>query len=337
MVVGRTTKLGKRQARWVTNAEGHRAIWLARNIADVIYKKIGKEPNVEREEKDWLPLFVAPMHLGILREVPEAYQKSSRSLKFLLSEPSLGRLRTRLQATITDEDIKELELIDEHRAWRSESDFQVGGQWKITDHQLRRSLAVYAQRSGLVSLPSLRRQLQHITEEMSVYYAKGSEFAKNFIGTDKKHFAIEWQNAGPESSFLAYARDLLFKDVDNFGGHVEWFRKKIEVDDAIIFDREATLKRFKAGEIFYQESPFGGCTSDKPCKKIPFRVLDTKCLGEGCPNLVGNFHKLEQVVQAQAFLVGRLPPNSIEWRAEKAELDVLLDVQQRELDKRKQL
>jgi hypothetical protein len=238
---------------------------------------------------------------------------------------------------MTDEDIKELELIDEHRAWCSEDDFRVGGEWTITDHQLRRSLAVYAQRSGLVSLPSLRRQLQHITEEMSLYYAKGSQFAKNFIDLDKKHFAFEWQNAGPESSFLAYTRDLLFKNTDNFGGYVEWFREKMEDGDAIIMDRKATLKRFKSGEICYQESPFGGCTSSKPCKKIPFRILDTKCLGEGCPNLVGNFHKLEQIVQAQASLVARLPPDSIEWRAEKAELDVLREVQQRELVKRKQL
>ena len=92
------------------------------------------------------------------------------------------------------------EQIDPHRAWRSEPRFQLGVPWTLTSHQLRRSLALYAQRSGLVSLPSLRRQLQHITEEMSRYYARGSAFANNIIGDNKHHFGHDWQDAQPVSA-----------------------------------------------------------------------------------------------------------------------------------------
>ncbi len=100
-------------------------------------------------------------------------------------------LRKRLEPIIEDADIRELEHIDPHRAWRSEEKFHLGKPWLFTSHQLRRSLALYAQRPGFVSLPSLRRQLQHITNEMSRYYAKGSSFAENFIGDDKEHFGLE--------------------------------------------------------------------------------------------------------------------------------------------------
>lgn len=64
--------------------------------------------------------------------------------------------------------------------------------------------AVYAQRSGLVSLASLRRQLQHITDEMSRYYARGSAYARNIIGNDKHHFGFEWQDTQSTSSALSY-------------------------------------------------------------------------------------------------------------------------------------
>ncbi len=78
-------------------------------------------------------------------------------------------LHLRLFPIIEEEDIKELEDIDPFRAWHTEPEFAIGKRWPLTTHQLRRSLAVYANASGLVRLSSLRRQLQHITREMSLY------------------------------------------------------------------------------------------------------------------------------------------------------------------------
>jgi len=37
--------------------------------------------------------------------------------------------------------------------------------------------------------------------EMSQYYARGSAYAKDFIGDDKDHFAREWQNTQAECVF----------------------------------------------------------------------------------------------------------------------------------------
>ncbi|MDZ7921694.1 hypothetical protein [Rhodoferax sp.] len=127
-------------------------------------------------------------------------------------------------------------------------------------HQLRRSLALYAQRSGLVSLPSLRRQLQHITDEMSRYYAKGSSFAKNFIGDDKEHFGLEWQETHSESAALSYVLNVLLSDDILFGGHANWVEHRLKgLDGSVMIDRAATLRRFKKGELAYRETLIGGC------------------------------------------------------------------------------
>src|SRR5258706_10613078 len=127
--------------------------------------------------------------------------------------------RVLLQPIIEEADLRELEQIDPHRAWRSEERFKPGIPWTFTSHQLRRSLALYAQRSGLVSLPSLRRQLQHVTEEMSRYYARGSTGAKDLIGDNKHHFGCDWQDAQPVSAAMSYLQNVLLTDEVLFGAH----------------------------------------------------------------------------------------------------------------------
>ena len=182
VVSGTTTKLNNghaKRAKWVTNAEGAHAIQLAQTIAKFIARTIGAT-----DIQSSIPLFLSTVNLRLGNG--QSRGKTLIPSKFDLKKSA--HLRTRLQLPITAADLSELERIDPHRAWRSEEKFKIGHPWVLTSHQLRRSLALYAQRSGLVSLPSLRRQLQHITEDMARYYAKGSAFARDFIGEDKKHF-----------------------------------------------------------------------------------------------------------------------------------------------------
>ena len=233
-------------------------------------------------------------------------------------------LRARLQIPIEDADLQELEQIDLHRSWRSEDKFQVGKPWILTSHQLRRSLALYAQRSGLVSLPSLRRQLQHITEEMSRYYARGSAFARNFIGDDKEHFGLEWQKTQPISSGLSFLLNVVLSDDVLFGGYANWLDHRLRnTDNPVVIDRKATLRRFKKGELSYRETPVGGCVKIGECDQIAFRWLDVDCLS-GCRNLVGRLSKLERIIVAQRRMVESLDPESLEFRTENADLDVLI-------------
>lgn len=336
IILGRTTKLNNgrvKRTRWVTNQDGHRAIRLVQKIADAIYAVFGVVVRKATTRTNDHPLFVSVGYLAL----------AGQSLKpegghFRAGQINLERMtdfRTRLEPVIEDTDICELEQINPHRAWRSDDKFQIGQPWLFTSHQLRRSLALYAQRSGLVSLPSLRRQLQHITDEMSRYYAKGSSFAKDFIGDDKEHFGLEWQETQPESAALSYILNVLLSDDVLFGGHANWVAHRLKgPDGTVVVDREVTLRRFKKGEMAYRETLIGGCTNVLECDQIALKWLDVDCLSEGCRNMVCNLTKLQRVISAQAKMVSALDQNSVEYRTEKSDLEVLVTARDRVVQKR---
>lgn len=325
IIKGTTTKFNKgktKKTRWITSREGHRAILIAKKIADLIYTVAQNKYSVDISKKEGLPLFVSTVYLGFVGHVSFNASKELMPTKLDLGTSPI--LRGKLQPTITVQDLAELEQIDPHRAWSSEDKFKVGSPWVITTHQLRRALALYAQRSGLVSLPSLRRQLQHITEEMSRYYARGSSFAKNFIGDDKNHFGVEWQDAQPVSAGLSYIMNVLMSDDVLFGGHANWVDHRLkDKNGVVIVDRVATMRRFQKGELSYRETIIGGCTNVENCDQITIKWLDVDCIG-GCRNLVGRLSKLERVVIAQTKLVDSLDQTSMEYRNEKSDLDVLI-------------
>jgi len=341
LILGRTTKLNKgriKRVRWVTNSVGHRAINTAKRIADIIYTSLGEAPQKPSSRINNYPLFVSSAYLPL--SGGKTISRDGRYLPAHLDAGSLLHFEKRklhFMPTIEDCDLHELEQIDPHRAWRAEDKFHVGKHWPLTSHQLRRSLALYAQRSGLVSLPSLRRQLQHITEEMSLFYARGSAFAQNFLGKDKEHFGWEWQSLGPISAALSYTLNVLYSDQVLFGGHIDWVKTRLcGTDGKIAIDREETLRRFKKGELSYKETFLGGCTNTSECKQSPLKWLDVDCLA-GCSNLVGSLPKLERIIIAQTRWVDSLNPTSIEFRAEKSDLDILIATHNKVLGQQKQI
>ncbi len=74
---------------------------------------------------------------------------------------------------------------------------EVGKPWPLTFHQYRRSLSVYAHRSGMVSLPALNGQLQHITDEMRAYFlvtaALGAIAAWRGAVSQFKKSSLDWR------------------------------------------------------------------------------------------------------------------------------------------------
>jgi DNA-binding PadR family transcriptional regulator len=337
VILGRTTKLNNgrvKRTRWVTNQDGYRAIKLAQKIADAIYAAFGVSAQKATTRTNSHPLFVSVSYLALagysLKPIDNHFRAGNISLERMQS------LRARLEPMIEDTDICELEHIDPHRSWRTEERFKVGKPWLFTSHQLRRSLALYAQRSGFVSLPSLRRQLQHITNEMSCYYAKGSAFAKNFIGEDREHFGLEWQKTEPESAALSYVSNVLLSNDILFGGHANWVEHRLKDSSGVLMaNREVTVRRFRKGEIGYRETPIGGCTNIGECEQPAINWLDVDCLRENCRNLVGNMTKLERVIVAQEKLVSALEQNTIEYRTEKTDLEVLVATREAVLQQRK--
>jgi len=325
-LVGSTTKLNHGRAkvvRWVTNQEAARAVRIAQRITDLCHRAFTKQSDSAQPTPDTAPLFAAVSYLGFVGK--KAVSLEGRMLPGRhWHMRHITELRLLLQPMLEDADLRELEQIDPHRAWRSEERFKLGIPWVLTSHQLRRSLALYAQRSGLVSLSSLRRQLQHLTEEMSRYYARGSACAKNLIGDYKDHFGREWQEAQPVSAAMSYLFNVLLTDEILFGAHGNWVEKRVRgPDGTVIVDREATLRRFKKGELAYRETSLGGCASTETCDKLPIGWLNIECV-KGCRNFVGRLPKLEQAIAAQTKLINSIDPTSAEFRIESDDLDVLV-------------
>lgn len=316
IINGRVTKSSNglaKKARWVTSSAGRRAILIAQSIANVI--RSVHDPEFEKQETRYL--FVSPL--------PRHAETSGKPTTLHLNV--FVELRRRIQPIILEPDLQELENIDPHRAWRSEKAFKLDSPWVFTGHQLRRSLALYAQRSGLVSLPSLKRQLQHITHEMAWYYARGSAFANDFIGTDKGHFGREWQKAQPISQYLSFVAHVLMTDDTLFGAYSNWVDRRLRNSEGmVLIDRSATMRRFVKGELAYRETPIGGCINVDECDKTMNNVLEVACLTNHCKNLVGSLQKLNRVIAAQTTRVQKLKailPSSPELRAEEEDLKIL--------------
>ncbi len=329
LIVGTTTKFNKGRrvrTKWVTTErDGFRAIRLAQDFAAVVYDAIGVMPNDAEDHRDAYPLFPSSDYLPwMLRR----HRSQERCIAvFGTKLPRIDdSLLSRLAPLIEEEDIAELEQIDPFRAWREEPEFAVGRHWPLTTHQLRRSLALYANASGLVRLASLRRQLQHITREMALYYGRGSTFCKNFIEDDpkgyKKHIAVDWQDGAEEAEMLAFVCDVLNSSEPMFGGAGIYYQRQHKRGE--VMSREEVTKQMKAGLLAYRDGPLGGCTRPGVCEtRKGLNLIDTVCATEGCKHLVGKHSKVVQTIRLKRAAMAHLTPGSINEEMEREELEAL--------------
>jgi hypothetical protein len=322
VIKGRVTKErgATRNVQWVTSTSGRNAILLAQKITGFLYKILGNPPKKKTSSINDYHLFISPATvIGRLKK-PKPI-----SIDF---EGNCD-LRDVLNVIITEADIEELDRIDCNRDWAAEG-IVAGANWKLRRHQLRRSLALYAHASGLVSLPSLKRQLQHITEEMALYYCDGSPFANKFIGEghEEKHFGVEWRETKPISEGLAYIANVLLADQsDLFGPHVLWNQLHRTDDNGVmLISRDETLKAFKKGQLAYKETPLGGCAKPGTCDKDPVTTLHIGCLQHKCKHMIGRFSKVERLIkikEVQVFKLMKVDPHSFETKVDSEELRVL--------------
>lgn len=334
LLVGTTTKLngGRRmRTKWVTtDKDGFRAVRLAQAFAAVIYESMGITPGEKDAIKDRYPLFVSPDYLPWGKHLSgdsTTTQFQPLALAFIKIK---RELRLRLLPTITAEDIAELEDIDPFRAWTEEENFAIGQMWPLTKHQLRRSLALYARASGCVRLSSLRRQLQHITNDMSAYYGNGCAFARDFLADDpeefKKHIALEWQNSGEEAMVLAMVWDVLNTNEPLYGGAGHFYERQRNKGE--LMTREQVEKAINAGTLGYNPHPLGACVKAGVCdKQMDLNFIDIACATGNCSNLIGKHSKIIQVIELKRKQLERIDKSTLSYKAEKEELDALEKVE----------
>lgn len=296
-----------KKSSWITNHTAVIAINLAKDLSSLLYK-LSSDKNEDR--------LLMPMHLSYLKDSNyTSNDKNKEKINSISIYKQKTIFRKSLYFKITQNDIHELELIDPFRNWRDEKKFKVDCNWNLTAHQFRRSLALYASKSGIVSLTSLKSQLQHLTETMTAYYSNGCVSATNILG-GSSDFVDDYNDAQPESEEASYIMNVIMNDEKLFGAHGNWICKK-ERKFICIEDRQKLHEQFKNRQMAYQETILGGCTTTGPCKEKAMRNL-VACLD--CTGAVIKPSKLDRVIKSQQNLVSQLDRSSVMYRTENADL-----------------
>ncbi|OQW70583.1 MAG: hypothetical protein BVN34_00945 [Proteobacteria bacterium ST_bin12] len=317
-IYGETSKhIGQRKAvSWVTSKEVVKAV----TVAEMLSKTIGDYAGLELAA---IPLFISTRYLGF-----SAPHKKDRNMIYVSTPQSKNQevfqYFDKEKYKITKEDFLELEKIDPFRAWGASEKFKVGAIWRFTTHQFRRSLAFYVAQSALVSLPSLRRQLKHLSREMTMYYCKAAVSEESF--GDEGHISKMVNAIKPEADAAAYINEVFFSQESLFGAHGKFVENRIRNQESLktfTESRGALLVRFKKGELAYKTTPLGACISAAPCDKKATREI-AACIS--CDKAVLKLSKLDNVIKRQTLFVEdckAIDAHSVDFRSEAAELKLL--------------
>ena len=162
---------------------------------------------------------------------------------------------------------------------------------------------------------------------MTMYYARGSAFAKGLIDTDKTHFAKEWVETQGLSSTLRTPSRCCSLTSGCLAG-MQRGRQPCRAGVARVGYSREQREDVREGELAYRETVLGGCASVEPCKSTPLDWMRLDCIESNCQNLVVVPSKLQRVIKAQQVTVAKLraiDKASVEYRIEAQTLKRLLD------------
>lgn len=316
-LLGKTTKLTPsfEEASWITCSESESIVNLLNKLNQVITK-------IYEVDYDIFPLF------------PKTAFFKPKSEKNIISKTSLWMRDAqvkdelpldKLQITITQEDKEELEKLNPLIALES---IEVGKTWNFSYHQYRRSLVVYALRSGMVSIGGLQQQMKHLFVDMTMYYGNNSHNAESLFNPNKS-LSKEYQETKIELQTLYYVRDVLFSEEKLYGVHGNYVEKhsKHNIKEEFIpfFQENRTniMKRFNSGEMIYKETALGACVSPKPCD---YRLVHSIYACINCSGAVIKKEKIDNMIIKQEKSVEYLHNNygnTVEYRTEIADLEEL--------------
>ncbi|WP_221801954.1 hypothetical protein [Oceanobacter mangrovi] len=159
---------------WATSEEGIFAVKAAQKFARINWFR--NNP-AQEEVPENSPLFIGA-------NIPSDNHQNHYCVPFTRTMYHTSNIQACVESlglVIEGDDLEELRLFDAFRDWDSDPKFAIGAYWPLTSHQFRRSVAVYASRSGMVSLPTLKTQYKHLSEVMTALYAENSTYAESFL------------------------------------------------------------------------------------------------------------------------------------------------------------
>ncbi|NWL21888.1 integrase [Pseudomonas umsongensis] len=231
---------------------------------------------------------------------------------------------------ITEDDIQELEAVDPLRNWRADPRFKIGMPWRITSHQFRRTMAVFCAQTGLITLPSLKRLLGHLTKVMSLYYTKGCSADNYYFNLINPELAEELRKAKFEADGAMFIREVLHSTDKLFG--IKGSEIMSQRSSSVWVSRavEETVLLASQGLIAHTETPLGGCASPTPCDK---RAHGNFFTCPGCRHLIGKDSVLNDTLAIMEFDLAELDPVSMEYKAEKQNLEDFIELRNRLISK----
>jgi len=316
IIDGYTSKYsgGKVKAQWVTDKRVSFPIKLCERLSLLGSSVLGLK-------LDQVPLFLSPSYAITSIKRPRYFEEIRKAKNSKLSRGAYGLLDIS-KFKIHKHDLEELKSIEPFRDWHADERFRVGEIWPFAFHQCRRSLAFYAVQKGLVSLPSLRSQLKHLTRSITVFYGQSRGVAN--VSTRTRHFKEFMQKIKPEADLICYINELLNSKEQLYGiggKHLE--KQKLKTDHHNLESRFKVLTDFKKGNLSYSETPIGACLSLSKCESKSVGNL-TACIS--CKDAVIKPSLLIKAISRQEVLLERCQRNNLDdykYRYETRELDLL--------------
>lgn len=317
-----------RALTWATSKEGVYAVQIAQQLAQLDWFKNRPANEVF---SDNAPLWIAP-RLDL--QNAQGHYAIPIADKFWSTYAWADAVQS-LGLVIEQDDIDELVTFDAFRNWDDDPRFSVGNLWPLTSHQFRRSVAVYASRSGMVSLPTLKTQYKHLSATMTAYYGENSSYAQSFL-IDEKGNPIE------TASILS-----AFRDEKQFNASLLLHERVMQASEPLkgpkgteiqlakdrgklpkmLSSRAEAEKAIKQGRLSYKETPVGGCMLKGVCPHFGIDVV-LPCTSN-CKDAVLTKDKLKSYVENLRFEQEIMSAKSKPYKAIEAEI---LHVTQRYLE-----
>jgi len=296
----KTTNIGLKKTSWITSElikPVIQALKVLRKICKSISDQRGLYTNIKLEE---LPLFPHFMHhkLTELTGSHPLYPYPPTLLDCL--ESTTAKLIKNVD--IRESDIDELTQFNSLIDWGEEYKLVVGKNWKFKSHQFRRSLVVYGVRSGIIKLSVLKKQLQHLTLNMTIYYGNQASTARNLFD---EYIISEFRKEDIRYQFVQYEEKVIDTKDTLFGGEgtrLQLSKRSPNVPEYLV-DKTKTYRYFEEGRIAYKKTFIGGCSKVGSCDKLGFSYI-TVCLN--CKDAIFDSSTKEALIKTKRAYLQRL-------------------------------
>lgn len=270
------TKIGIKSCSWVTSKQVLPVLDTLQTIAkihkiviDIGYIK-AECKDIPLEKYPLLPIFNQQNHeVGVhpLYKFPTLVTATLSQNIYKIIEPIL----------FEESDLEELTNFNLLVDWESEYDLVVGESWQLNYHQFRRSLAVYCSRSSIVKLSTLKKQLKHISFDMTLWYSNNFHNAKKI--NMEKDFINEYQTEQELFKFNSFCEKVVDNSSTLFGAKGTNYELVRNSNDIPVFftDRKKLQKYVKENRLSYKKTPLGGCAKIGQCNKLSFAYA-TACV-----------------------------------------------------------